>query len=86
MSDLTAFRDHCRRMATAARTGQAVKAHGHDGAHRRALPPVRPPAADADLWQQLADQVDAYLAGDPSIVQTTTPTDADVPLDLEEPA
>jgi len=50
VSDLTAFRDHCRKMAG---------------------PPVAPgcPAADERaLWLRLADEVDAYLTGDPDTV------------------
>jgi hypothetical protein len=55
MSDLTGFRDHCRRM---------VKAHQR-----------RP--AEAKLWQLLADEADAYLAGDPDVVQHALYVDDD---------
>lgn len=45
MSDLTAFRDHCRKMA-----GPAVA-------------PGCPAAAARALWLQMAEEIDAYLAG-----------------------
>ena len=46
MSDLTTFRDHARRMASASAT----------------------PASEASLWFQLADEIDAYLAGPDEVV------------------
>jgi hypothetical protein len=46
MSELTVFRDHCRRMA-----GKPVA-------------PGCPAAATQRLWLLMADEVDAYLAGE----------------------
>lgn len=48
MSDLTRFRDHCRVMAVKARTV--------------AEDPIEYEARQT-LWTQLADEIDAYLAG-----------------------
>lgn len=61
MSDLTRFRDHCRK--------EADKARGDDQA----------------LWAQLADEVDAYLANDPDVIQHELPVIDDDQLHLEVP-
>lgn len=64
MSDLTAFRDHCRKMA-----GPPVA-------------PGCPAAAERGLWLQLADEIDAYLAGDHQ--DEPLPVIDDDQLDLQE--
>lgn len=78
MSDLERFRDHCRAMASfeppTRPTSVSITCHrGHIyGDCNR--PPTHcgcschdvlgPLPAERDLWARLADEVDAYLAGD----------------------
>lgn len=57
MSDLTQFRDHCRRMATKVNQSGELCFLG----------------SDRDLWLMLADEVDLYLERDPEVVQEGTP-------------
>lgn len=69
MSDLTTFRDHARRMATAE---HQLECRGERDQHARQWAPLYvwpDPAcagcvtsADRVLWQRLADEADAYLA------------------------
>lgn len=76
MSDLTAFRDHARRMAAARHTPDCArrlaKWEAAESAHRWLMdkpdPGPRPEChgcitdADRALWVRLADETDAYLA------------------------
>lgn len=56
MSDLTAFRDHCRREAKRPR----IVNRSADGEVTSSSGPTEPERA---LWLQLADEIDAYLGG-----------------------
>lgn len=56
MSDLTQFRNHCRKRAT-----------------------TDPNHTYRALWSLLADEVDAYIAGDPDVIRVPEPDDQ--PLD-----
>jgi hypothetical protein len=68
VSDLTRFRDHCRRMATIT----PPPAKDRAAAVKR----------DRALWTMLADEVDAYLAG-PALPSDADhdPIDYDDPID-----
>lgn len=64
MSDLTRFRDHCRRMAKTQHLGGCSADHPAmmwRPADERC--PGCVSDADRALWAQLADEIDAYLAG-----------------------
>jgi hypothetical protein len=82
MSDLTRFRDHCRRMAEDCDRGIHHDAHGRRY-EMKAAPSglVTDALAARHLWRMLADEVDAYLAR--TNPQPSQPTDDDQPLDLE---
>lgn len=80
MSDLTTFRDHCRKMQTAEHKpecpslrapGWVVPTPGYSGRMWMGLMPWTPPACDGcnplgdrELFARLADEVDAYLHPD----------------------
>lgn len=57
MSDLTAFRDHCRAMAvTDAKLAAAIVIHTDEDL----ITAIRL-ADDSDLWTRLADEIDTWL-------------------------
>lgn len=78
MSNLTIFRDHCRAMAThtraiAAMATEELKYAGvaDDDQLRITLAKTIDTAlAECALWEQLADEIDHYLAGE--LLEDTT--------------
>jgi hypothetical protein len=79
MTDLTAFRDHCRqradwqsgdlRAACRERTAFGTPKppdHANCGGHRCGCRCHEPTPRERALFQQLADEIDAYLQGDES--------------------
>lgn len=61
MSDLAAFRDHCRAMATSTPTTRLPQQFGS----QRVVCMVGDISdADRALWKRLADEIDAYLGHD----------------------
>lgn len=68
MSDLTRFRDHCRRMASATHTDECgTWTRGWRGMSKHRPDPTCSGcvnAADRALWAHLADEIDSYLAGE----------------------
>lgn len=54
------------------------------GDHARRMSAANVPEADRVLWARLADEVDAYLARDPDVIQHALPVIDDDQLNLLE--
>jgi len=63
MSDLTDFRDHCRRMATITGGGMALEPSYTRTLRREIWTTPNPTDAERELWTKLADEIDSYLSG-----------------------